>query len=266
MEFDTPTPFVATTATVTAGQVRAYAAATLQADLGADGGVPPLFAVGALAGPALEELRARHLGRPGPTLVHAEQTVRLGAAPRIGETVGIRARIGALVDVGPAPALVLEVWIADTVGHATVLMPDLPRVHRAASRPPRPEIGAALGDFEIALPAELAARYADATGDRNPIHLDPAVARAAGLPGVVLHGMATYAIVWAAARRILTDAGVDGEFVGSRTRFALPVLPGAALAVTVHRTGDPALVAVTARQHGRRVLRDTYLTLDRPIG
>ncbi len=33
--------------------------------------------------------------------------------------------------------------------------------------------------------------YADAGGDRNPLHQDDAVARAAGFPGIVAHGMFT---------------------------------------------------------------------------
>lgn len=32
-------------------------------------------------------------------------------------------------------------------------------------------------------------RYAEASGDHNPIHRDPELAREAGLPGVVVHGM-----------------------------------------------------------------------------
>jgi meromycolic acid (3R)-3-hydroxyacyl-[acyl-carrier protein] dehydratase HadB len=35
------------------------------------------------------------------------------------------------------------------------------------------------------------AAYAEAGGDRNPLHLDDGVARAAGFPGVVAHGMFT---------------------------------------------------------------------------
>ena len=37
-------------------------------------------------------------------------------------------------------------------------------------------------------------RYADASGDHNPIHLDDDAARALGLPGVVAHGMLTSAL------------------------------------------------------------------------
>ncbi|MFI5780686.1 MaoC/PaaZ C-terminal domain-containing protein [Nocardia sp. NPDC051570] len=269
MDIVTPTPYVETTTTVDAERVRAYAAATLQDELAVDrnGGVPPLFAIGALAGPAMEELRGRHLDASVQALIHITQTVRIGAAPRTGETLDIRARIAEVFDIGPAPALMLEVHAGPTVGTATVLLPEQPRVQRGSPRLTRPERGEAIGEREIELPDELPARYADASGDHNPIHLDPEFARSVGLPGVVLHGMATYAIVWAAAERVLAEAGgpdADQRFVGSRVRFARPVVPGAALRVRVHRTSDPAQLTVSVEQHGRQVLRDTYFTLDRP--
>jgi acyl dehydratase len=34
-------------------------------------------------------------------------------------------------------------------------------------------------------------RYADASGDRNPLHLDDGFARSVGFPGVIAHGMFT---------------------------------------------------------------------------
>jgi acyl dehydratase len=68
-------------------------------------------------------------------------------------------------------------------------------------------------------------RYAEASGDRNPIHLDPAVARRAGLRRPILHGMCTMAIA--------TKAAVNGLAGGDPTRvtrvavrFSRPVLPG----------------------------------------
>jgi acyl dehydratase len=39
--------------------------------------------------------------------------------------------------------------------------------------------------------AEDVKAYADAGGDQNPLHQDEAVARAAGFPGIVAHGMFT---------------------------------------------------------------------------
>ena len=37
-------------------------------------------------------------------------------------------------------------------------------------------------------------RYAEASGDHNPIHQDEDVARSVGLPGVIAHGMYTMAL------------------------------------------------------------------------
>jgi 3-hydroxybutyryl-CoA dehydratase len=65
--------------------------------------------------------------------------------------------------------------------------------------------------------------YAAASGDFNPIHIDPRVGRAVGLGGAILQGMCTYA--W------LSDACVAyfGDPVRLRhlhARFARPVKPG----------------------------------------
>ncbi|MDQ4143001.1 MAG: MaoC family dehydratase N-terminal domain-containing protein [Actinomycetota bacterium] len=68
-------------------------------------------------------------------------------------------------------------------------------------------------------------RYAEASGDHNPIHLDPNTAQMAGLPGIILHGMCTMAIA--------TKAAVNGLAGGDATRIkrvavrlSKPVLPG----------------------------------------
>ena len=68
-------------------------------------------------------------------------------------------------------------------------------------------------------------RYAEASGDHNPIHLDPNTAQMAGLPGIILHGMCTMAIA--------TKAAVNGLAGGDPTRIkrvgvrlSKPVLPG----------------------------------------
>ncbi len=75
-------------------------------------------------------------------------------------------------------------------------------------------------------------RYADASGDQNPIHQDEAAALAVGLPGVIAHGMWT---MGAAVQVVVDWAGDPGLVVDCRTRFTRPVpVPadgGAAVAV-----------------------------------
>ena len=66
-------------------------------------------------------------------------------------------------------------------------------------------------------------QYAQASGDRNPIHLDETFARSAGLPGVIAHGMLTMAF----ANQMVTDWLGDRSLLKRlQGRFAGMVLPG----------------------------------------
>ncbi|MCL2464079.1 MAG: MaoC family dehydratase [Micrococcales bacterium] len=79
-------------------------------------------------------------------------------------------------------------------------------------------------------------RYANASGDQNPIHQDEAAARAVGLPGVIAHGMWT---MGAAVQMVVGWLGDPGRVVSYGTRFTRPV--------PVPETGEATLtVVVTA--------------------
>jgi acyl dehydratase len=65
--------------------------------------------------------------------------------------------------------------------------------------------------------------YAGASGDFNPIHVDPRVGRAAGLGGAILQGMCTYA--WA-AEACVAYLGDPARLARLRVRFARPVKVG----------------------------------------
>ena len=64
--------------------------------------------------------------------------------------------------------------------------------------------------------------YARLSGDHNPVHLEPEVARAAGFPGVVVHGMC----VLGAAARAAALAAPHRTLRKLDVRFAGPVFPG----------------------------------------
>jgi acyl dehydratase len=68
-------------------------------------------------------------------------------------------------------------------------------------------------------------RYAAASGDHNPIHLDPNTAQMAGLPGIILHGMCTMAIATKAAVNGLAG-GDPARIQRVAVRLSKPVLPG----------------------------------------
>ncbi|MGH7698214.1 MAG: MaoC family dehydratase [Candidatus Dormibacteria bacterium] len=65
--------------------------------------------------------------------------------------------------------------------------------------------------------------YARASGDHNPIHLDPAAARAAGLPSTIAHGLLTLGV---ACARIEAWGGAEAWVQRVSCRFAATVPAG----------------------------------------
>ncbi|WP_100447976.1 MaoC/PaaZ C-terminal domain-containing protein [Glycomyces xiaoerkulensis] len=126
--------------------------------------------------------------------------------------------------------------------------------------------------FETAFPVtrdDLAA-YAEASGDRNPIHLDEAAAEAAGLPGVIAHGMYTMGLASRAVLEWVEQAGLEAALTDFSARFAKPVVVPAGSGTTVEieakvRKADSEAVqlAITARSGGEKVLAPARATLSR---
>ena len=80
-------------------------------------------------------------------------------------------------------------------------------------------------------------RYAPASGDPMPIHLDEESARLAGLPGIIIHGLCTQAFTsWA----VLTELA-DSDTAQLRrlaVRFAKPILPGQDITTTIWKAAS----------------------------
>jgi len=68
---------------------------------------------------------------------------------------------------------------------------------------------------------EAVKAYADASGDQNPLHQDDAVARAAGFPRVVAHGMFT---MGALASWLVDWLGDPAALLRMKVHFRAPVL------------------------------------------
>lgn len=63
------------------------------------------------------------------------------------------------------------------------------------------------------------------SGDYNPLHADPAVARSVGFDRPILHGMATYGIAGRAVLKTVCDYDAS-KLAGLDVRFSAPVYPG----------------------------------------
>lgn len=75
------------------------------------------------------------------------------------------------------------------------------------------------------------------SGDRNPLHRDPNVARLAGFPRPILHGLCTYGT---ACRAIIsTVCKYDANRIaGFDARFSAPVFPGETIATEIWVDGN----------------------------
>jgi len=238
------------TAVVTTAEVAAFTSATLAYGTA---GVSPLYAA-RLAAPVLRRVLAGAIA--GGPVIHVAQDLVSHAPLETGQLVSVRGRVADVVDFGFGPAMVVEVDIAAAgrlllTSTSTMLLHGRERVGRPAPRARRTAAGDQLAATEVALPADLAARYAEASGDDNPIHTDDAAARAAGLPGVVVHGMCVLAVAWAATERVLARPPVAAS-----CRFSRPVTPGADLAVRLCATGSVDVVAAQVSQRGHAVLKN----------
>lgn len=100
-------------------------------------------------------------------------------------------------------------------------------------------------------------RYAEASGDHNPIHQDEAIARSVGLPGIIAHGMYTMAL----AARAVGDWFPGAEVVSFGCKFTNPVVVPADGGVDIDVTGEVkatddglTTVALTVTCDGQKVL------------
>lgn len=92
--------------------------------------------------------------------------------------------------------------------------------------------------------ATTLANYAEASGDHNPIHLDPDAARKAGLDDCVVHGMLIMG--WAATVAAEVAGGAE-NLRGLKMRFKSPLYVGVPATVTaevVEAAGDQVKLQV----------------------
>jgi acyl dehydratase len=102
----------------------------------------------------------------------------------------------------------------------------------------------------------LTYRYAGASGDYNPIHIDAEFAQQVGLPGRILHGLWTMAQV----ARAQTEAGGGPESLKSlAVQFRGMGFPEQEITITStvrERRNGEVLISCDAEQHGKRIIRN----------
>jgi acyl dehydratase len=205
----------------------------------------PMF-VGARRLPQAPELKADEARRG----VHATHDLILHRLPRPPETLRTRMTIVGVEQRKPGAYQVARLDTVDEAGEPVCTSyygsifrgvavvggdriadaPKVPQLHGGAR--------SSLAEFGIPIASGLAHIYTECARIWNPIHTDAAVAAAAGLPQIILHGTATLAL--AVSRIVEAEAGGDPRRVARVAgRFGVMVVMPSELTlrVLVHETG-----------------------------
>jgi acyl dehydratase len=205
-------------------------------------------------------------------ILHGEQSVTIHRPlPSHGEFLG-RTRFEGVEDKGPGKGAVVLVTrtIEDMAGtlyatdRRTAFLRGDGGCGSAGAAIPRPEPAPAdrAPDAVVTLPtAPNQAQLYRLSGDRNPLHIDPEVARAAGFDRPILHGLCTYGVAGRALLRAL--AGNDpARLVRLDARFSAPVYPGETIETRIwHEGGRNVRFEAHAIERGLRVLTHGYAEL-----
>jgi acyl dehydratase len=198
-------------------------------------------------------------------LLHGEQSLELFAPlPAQGTVIG-RTRVTALVDkgAGRGALMVSEREIADAASGRRLALARSVSFLRgdggfsAGGQPsdPPPPPRAATPDTPPDHVCELKTRPEAAliyrlSGDYNPVHVDPAVAQAAGFERPILHGLCSFGVSGVALLKTLCDWD-PSRLQELGCRFSAPVYPGETLRVETWHLGG-----------GRHAFRTTVVERD----
>ncbi|MCE5288403.1 MAG: MaoC family dehydratase N-terminal domain-containing protein [Nocardiaceae bacterium] len=236
---------------VTRERIAEYAAATndpIGAHLNGDV-ASPVFAIvpafDALMAPALDVVPIDIFGR----IVHGEQDFHFHRAIRPGDVITARGRVIGWDSVDSGARLSIHIECRDQndeLVNEQYLIGFFRGVDAGPSigeQVPAHRFEASLRDnapvAKVAQHVDLdqTFRYAPASGDPMPIHLEEEVARDAGLPGIIAHGLCTMAFTsWA----VLTEVGASdvNRLKRFAVRFSKMVLPGDDLETRIWKAGS----------------------------
>jgi acyl dehydratase len=175
-------------------------------------------------------------------IVHGGQSLTVTRPVRPSGEIAVSGEVTAVWDKGKHASIEVttrgvdddgEVFVA--VGQTMVLGGGGFGGERGPGSPSEPE-GPPDKTVDDEVRAEQAALYR-LSGDRNPLHIDPAAARRAGFDDVFLHGLCTFGF---AARALINSVG-GGDPTALRSiscRFAKPVALAAPLRTEVWLDGE----------------------------
>jgi acyl dehydratase len=125
------------------------------------------------------------------------------------------------------------------------------------------EQGDQIPELKVTPDKYLPHRYAGASGDFNPIHIDPEFAKAVGLPGNILHGL--YGMALVARANVMAAGGDLRKLKRLSVQFRGMGLPEQEITVsgTVKEVRDGRVVIDTmAEQGGNKIIKNAEAELE----
>jgi acyl dehydratase len=98
------------------------------------------------------------------------------------------------------------------------------------------------------------------SGDKNPLHADPEIAKMAGFDKPIIHGLCSYGIVCKA----IVDEALGGDVTkvaGYAARFAGVGFPGETYQISYWKEGDKILITATSKERGAPIITNAAITL-----
>ncbi len=244
--------------------LQAYAAATddLNSDYEGENAIaPPLFAVKPLFSVMLEAAMDPELSADLSRLVHGEQDMRFNHPLKAWDLVAPRAEIGEIKEnSGGQTVQIHQRLMFDGQPAVEVTSGIFIRGDKKEGAKNTEEKESVIGEILFEETQEICdhhpKNYAEASDDRNPIHVDEGMAKASGFPSVILHGLCTMAF----AGRAIVNGACDGSTARLKrlkVRFSKPVLPGWTLTTKVWQgESENELHFQVTNQDGLVVIKD----------
>ncbi len=220
-------------------------------ETGVDGGLiaPPVFSVvyhGKVLGKAIGD---PELNIEFKRALHGEQDMTFHRPIRAGDLLSTTSSIEDIRDKGTGETISIRLRTEDQSGDLVeetlftlFVRGDQKKSGGAApstKKTPAPAVpaGPPIATISQSIDVDQTYRYSEASGDKVKIHLDPEVAKKAGFPGIIGHGLCTMAFT----SRAVID-GVAGRMPERlkrlAVRFALPVIPGEVITTRIWPTSD----------------------------
>jgi acyl dehydratase len=206
---------------------------------------PPMFGVIVTWNAIMNAMTDPDLHADLLRLVHGEQDMEFPNPIRPGDVISASAKIASIETKATGETATVELNASNQHGQPVqksffIIFIRGARNRDATATEPRaiePERGAPLFSVAQTIDMDQTWRYAEASGDRNPIHVDENIAKMAGLPGIIVHGLCTMAFTSKVAIDKLC-AGDPTRLKRLRVRFSRPVLPGQTITTSAWSAGE----------------------------